>query len=150
MSAILETAGGLWRKVSSLFTARRETDPIDSVVTLEAFVATRAAFHAQKTLYGYVKARMGIRYPAMFEDAFEATSICVVIEGFGDCALILLGLQMFSGPCAKFTDGLLQDRRQRCGASGRISHSVSLSSWGGLAQRNPPFHCVNMAGYAFG
>ena len=68
MSAILEIAGKIWRNLPGLLLRRRETDPIDSVAKLEAFVATRAAFLAQKTLYGYVKARMGIRYPAMFED----------------------------------------------------------------------------------
>lgn len=31
-------------------------------------MSTRAAFIAQKTLYGYVKTRMGTRYPAMFND----------------------------------------------------------------------------------
>ena len=38
------------------------------MAALEDFVATRSAYLAQKTLYGYVKTRMGIRYPAMFED----------------------------------------------------------------------------------
>jgi len=47
---------------------RRESGPIDSVDSLCGFVSTRAAFVAQKTLYGYLKTRMGTRYPHVFED----------------------------------------------------------------------------------
>ncbi len=68
MSRILEIAGGIWRNLPALLLRRRDTSPIESVSGLESFVVTRAAFHGQKALYGYVKARMGIRYPAMFED----------------------------------------------------------------------------------
>ena len=77
MGAILDTAGKLWRNLPGLLLRRRDTDPIDSVDKLEAFVVTRAAFQAQKTLYGYVKARMGIRYPAMFEDRNMIASLNV-------------------------------------------------------------------------
>ena len=35
---------------------------------VERFVATRAAFVAQKTLYGYLKTRIGTRYPRIFDD----------------------------------------------------------------------------------
>ncbi|MEL0113256.1 MAG: hypothetical protein VW835_16120, partial [Rickettsiales bacterium] len=38
-------------------------------------MTTRSAFVAQKTLYGYVKTRMGTRYPSMFEDDVFAHSI---------------------------------------------------------------------------
>ena len=54
---------------------RRDSGPIDGVEVLSAFVSTRAAFIAQKTLYGYLKARMGTRYPSMFEDDVFVTSI---------------------------------------------------------------------------
>ncbi|HIP78126.1 MAG TPA: hypothetical protein EYH07_06655 [Kiloniellaceae bacterium] len=56
-------------------TVRRDSGPIDSTDALCGFVATRAAFIAQKTLYGYLKARMGTRYPSMFEDDVFASSI---------------------------------------------------------------------------
>ena len=56
-------------------TVRRDSGPIDSTDALCSFVATRAAFIAQKTLYGYLKARMGTRYPSMFEDDVFASSI---------------------------------------------------------------------------
>lgn len=54
---------------------RRDSGPIDSVEALSTFVSTRSAFVAQKTLYGYLKTRMGTRYPSMFEDDVFVSSI---------------------------------------------------------------------------
>ena len=54
---------------------RRESEPIDGTESLCRFVSTRAAFIAQKTLYGYLKTRMGTRYPSMFEDDVFVGSI---------------------------------------------------------------------------
>jgi len=68
MTSILEQAGFLWREVAGRLTVRRDTAPIDDVNKLQDFVGTRSAYVAQKTLYGYVKTRMGTRYPRMFED----------------------------------------------------------------------------------
>ena len=39
------------------------------------FLATRASFIAQKTLYGYLKTRMGMQFPKMFEDDVFIESI---------------------------------------------------------------------------
>ena len=47
---------------------RRKTEKIDSLAALKRFTATRAAFIAQRTLYGYVKTRMGTQYPEMFRN----------------------------------------------------------------------------------
>lgn len=58
-------------------TVRRDSGPIDTVESLCRFVSTRAAFVAQKTLYGYLKTRMGTRYPRMFEDDVLIASIDV-------------------------------------------------------------------------
>jgi hypothetical protein len=68
MTSLREKTGSFWRKFMTLVGARPDTAPVDSVTALEKFVATRSAYVAQKTLYGYVKTRMGIRYAAMFED----------------------------------------------------------------------------------
>jgi hypothetical protein len=68
MTSVWEKAGAFLRGAAGLLSMRRDTSPIDSVAALEGFVTTRSTFIAQKTLYGYVKTRMGIRYPAMFED----------------------------------------------------------------------------------
>ncbi|MCW5688357.1 MAG: hypothetical protein KIT76_07415 [Pseudolabrys sp.] len=69
LTRLLENAGEYAKMLPALLLRKRDRAPIDSTAALAEFVATRAAFHAQKTLYSYVKARMGIRYPAMFEDA---------------------------------------------------------------------------------
>ena len=57
------------------FGTRRDKGPIDSPEKLNQFVATRSAFIAQKTLYGYLKTRMGTSYPRMFEDDVFVSSI---------------------------------------------------------------------------
>lgn len=57
------------------FFIRRDNGPIDSIDALEYFVSTRASFVTQKILYGYLKARMGTRYPSMFEDDVFVHSI---------------------------------------------------------------------------
>ena len=87
MNSLRDMAGGFWREMAGLLRTRRDTTPIDSVSKLEDFVATRSAYVAQKTLYGYVKARMGIRYPAMFEDARIIASLNIAKRHvFAACA----------------------------------------------------------------
>lgn len=47
--------------------------PIDSEAALLEFIETRSAFIAQTSLYGYLKTRMGTRYPEYFlDDVFVA------------------------------------------------------------------------------
>ena len=48
--------------------ARMFPPPLDTVAALERFVGQRAAFVAQTSLYGYLKTRMGTKYPRYFED----------------------------------------------------------------------------------
>ncbi|NJO37225.1 MAG: hypothetical protein HC871_05895 [Rhizobiales bacterium] len=57
-----------FKAVAGTFTLRRDRAPIDSVSRLQHFVATRAAFVAQKTLYGYLQTRIGTRYARVVED----------------------------------------------------------------------------------
>lgn len=67
-------------------TVRRDSGPIDGLDSLCAFVSTRAAFVAQKTLYGYLKTRMGTRYPSLFEDDVFVASINVAkMQVFAAC-----------------------------------------------------------------
>jgi hypothetical protein len=70
MTSLGQKAGTFLRAfVALLGGSRRDSGPVDGIAALEHFVATRSSYIAQKTLYGYVKTRMGTRYPAMFEDA---------------------------------------------------------------------------------
>ena len=63
----------LWR----LLTLRFDKSPVETVEALVEFVHTRAAYVAQTSLYGYLKTRMGIRYPAAFEDELMSRSISI-------------------------------------------------------------------------
>jgi hypothetical protein len=66
----------IWlRETASRFSIRRDTAPIDSSERAFHFASTRAAFVSQKKLYGYLKERIGTRYPKMFEDEVFAESI---------------------------------------------------------------------------
>lgn len=71
----LKTAWAFLPEFFGRLTIRRDSGPIDGAESLCRFVSTRAAFIAQKTLYGYLKTRMGTRYPSMFEDDFFVASI---------------------------------------------------------------------------
>ena len=54
---------------------RRRSFPIESLESASEFGATRAAFVAQKTMFGYVKTRMGTSYPEMFRDDVMVSSL---------------------------------------------------------------------------
>lgn len=74
------------REAAGRLRLRREREPIETVDQLAAFVSTRSAFVAQKKLYGYLKARMGTRYPSMFEDDVFIQSINVAkLHVFAAC-----------------------------------------------------------------
>lgn len=74
------------REFAGRFSFRRESLPIDNLDLLEEFVSSRAAFVAQKTLYGYLKTRMGTRYPSMFEDDVFVHSINIAkLQVFAAC-----------------------------------------------------------------
>jgi hypothetical protein len=75
MASLLEKGSALLREAAARLTVRRETAPIDTVEALFSFVSQRAAFVAQHKLYGYLKTRMGTRYPSMFEDDVFVQSI---------------------------------------------------------------------------
>lgn len=65
---ILKRAVSLASSVVTSFAFRGDSFRLDSVDRLETFVATRSAFVSQKKLYGYLKERIGTRWPTMFED----------------------------------------------------------------------------------
>ncbi len=62
-------------KIWDSLTIRFRQGPITTVPELAEFVQTRAAYVAQTSLYGYLKNRMGIKYPEMFADETMAASI---------------------------------------------------------------------------
>ena len=94
MLSFWEKVGRLWQEFRVRLTWRRENAPIDSVAGLVAFIASRSAFVAQTTLYGYLKTRIGTRYPRFFEDeAFVASIKRARLHVFTAC---LADLTIFS------------------------------------------------------
>lgn len=78
MKSIVEYIGEalLWfRDAAARLSIRGERGPIADAEALFHFVQTRAALITQKKLYGYLKERMGLSYPRMFEDEIFARSI---------------------------------------------------------------------------
>jgi hypothetical protein len=80
MTSVREKAVDYFYQALSLVRRRRDKTPIDSVAKLEDFVGTRSAYIAQKTLYGYVKTRMGINYPRMFDNKSFILSLNIAKE----------------------------------------------------------------------
>lgn len=86
MSPLLRKASSILPIFLERLTVRRDSGPIDSVENLTRFVSTRAAFIAQKTLYGYLKTRMGTRFPSMFEnDAFVVSIDIAKLHVYAAC-----------------------------------------------------------------
>lgn len=86
MTTLADKIAGYWRDVATLLGMGGDRAPIDSVARLEEFVATRSSYLAQKTLYGYVKTRMGTRYVAMFEnEAMRASLNIAKVQVFAAC-----------------------------------------------------------------
>ncbi len=73
--ALLDKAQGAGRVLAGLFGLKARSQPLDTLEAFEHFVSSRSAFVAQKKLYGYLKTRMGTRYPSMFEDEQFIASI---------------------------------------------------------------------------
>ncbi len=120
MNSFWEKTADFLRGAAGLLRTRRDTTPIDSVAALEDFVATRSAYLAQKTLYGYVKTRMGIRYPAMFEDKNIIASLNIAkLQVFAAC---LSDLTIYAVATALHGLAVGNDDRQemarRCYAAG--------------------------------
>jgi len=74
---------GLFLSITSKFrenfgrvlTLRFDRGGISTLGELVEFTQTRSAYVAQTSLYGYLKTRMGIRYPKAFEDDVMSASI---------------------------------------------------------------------------
>lgn len=98
MSLLLQKAKSLLPVFLDRLTIRRESGPLDSPESLRHFVSTRAAFLSQKTLYGYLKTRMGTRYPTMFEDdVFVASIDLAKLHVYAAC---LSDLSLYVATCA--------------------------------------------------
>lgn len=69
-----------------IHTNRLYAGKISTVAQLGDFIATRAAFVSQKTLYGYVQTRMGMEYARNFQDdVFLASLNIAKMHVFAAC-----------------------------------------------------------------
>lgn len=70
---------GMFREIFAAFEGKfrfiKKRKPVDDFGKFLEFLATRASFVAQKTLYGYLKTRMGTKYPELFSDDMFVESI---------------------------------------------------------------------------
>ena len=126
MTSLQNKAGGFWRKFAVLLGLGRDSGPIGSVAALEHFVSTRSAYVAQKTLYGYVKTRMGTRYVAMFEDKTMIASLNIAkMYVFAAC---LSDLSIYAVATAAFGHAVPNDSSQalarRCYMAGLRDNSA--------------------------
>lgn len=111
---------GFLGEAAARLRVRRDTAPVDTVDTMCTFVSTRAAFVAQKKLYGYLKARMGTRFPSMFEDDVFVQSINLAkMHVFAAC---LSDMTVHAVALVTAGSGLAEEARaalaQRCFAAG--------------------------------
>ena len=116
MTSFWEMAGQLWREFAGRLRTRRETAAIDNVAKLQDFVATRSAYVGQKTLYSYVKTRMGTRYPRMFEDdmlmaSLNIAKLHVVAACVSDLTVYAVGLALHDQPVG---DDARREMARRC------------------------------------
>ncbi len=111
-------------KIRQALTTRFRQGPIGSVGELADFVQTRSAYVAQTSLYGYLKNRMGIKYPAMFADETMAVSINLAKwRTYGSC---LSDLAIFAaalvGAGSRLSDKQACDLARHC-----FEYSVGVS-----------------------
>ena len=74
-SSLLKKLRDLWAMLRQYPIFRRRSFPIESIDGVSDFAVTRSAFIAQKTMFGYVKTRMGTSYPEMFRDDLIIASL---------------------------------------------------------------------------
>lgn len=108
------------RDAASRLSIRRDRAPIDTAERVCQFARTRSALITQKKLYGYLKERMGTRYPKMFDDEIFVRSIN--IAKFEVYAASLADLTSFCIARATvdpvFSDSDRVDMARRCYALG--------------------------------
>jgi len=74
------------QKLIKLLTIRFDRRQLESSESLSVFIHTRAAYIAQTSLFGYLKARMGTQFRVLFEDDVFSESIQIAsVQVFLSC-----------------------------------------------------------------
>ena len=128
MPLIPDSVAPLWRILGKILTLGRDNSPIATVADLERFVATRAAYVGQTKLYGYLKTRIGTRYPRVFDDDIFVRSMNIAkYHVFAAC---LSDLAIFAVATALLEQNLPDERRaalaMRCFRQGLDDNSRDL------------------------
>jgi len=141
------------------FLQRRRLQPIRDADALRAFLQTRASFVAQMTLYGYLRARSGVRFPELFTDDRFVASINIAkwhvwLACLADLAAYAGGMLRRSGaPHAAVTElmqrlveeilaetGQPPDAGQEFSAHAeRVRARMALCDWAAQADGDGPF-----------
>ena len=95
ISDLRQKISALWRMIRQYPVFGRRGSPIESLDLVADFAITRAAFIAQKTMFGYVKTRMGIAYPEMFRDDLINTSLKLAVMHHYSACLSDLTIYVF-------------------------------------------------------
>jgi hypothetical protein len=121
--------GEIAAEIRRVVTDRLAPRPLDGVEPLGAFVGQRAAYVAQTSLYGYLKTRMGTRFPEFFSDpAFSAAIQEAAVRVFASCASDLTVHAVALAGSGRLSDGEMA-------ALARRVHGVALAR--GLADVAP-------------
>jgi len=91
-------------KLRRIFAIRFDKRRIQTVESLVEFIQTRAAYVAQTSLYGYLKTRMGTRFPQIFKD--EAFLPSINIAKWRTYAACLSDLSIFAAATSGIENGL--------------------------------------------
>ncbi|NNE21347.1 MAG: hypothetical protein HKN11_01940 [Rhizobiales bacterium] len=124
---VLKKATSLAKSVFSSFAFRRDSFRLDSIDRLETFVATRSAFISQKKLYGYLKERIGTRWPTMFEDEVFRSGINIAATQVFAACLSDFTIHAVAHALAEsqVPDATKADIARRCFARGLQDNNVT-------------------------
>jgi hypothetical protein len=141
------------------FLQRRRLQPIRDVQALRTFLQTRASYVAQMTLYGYLRARSGVRFPELFDNDQFVASINIAkwhvwLACLSDLAAYSGGMLRRSGATdaavreiiLRVVGEILSETGQPADAgpefashAGRVRARLSLCDWAAQSDGDGPF-----------
>lgn len=124
VSTLMTAARAAWDRTASLW----RQAPIDSLESLRGFIATRAAFVAQKSAVDYCRGKTGLMSRALFEEKVfrDALDVCrweSFAATLGDILILTEGFLRTTAPQTA------RDRLQRAGAALAEFYPAILASY---------------------
>lgn len=169
MNRQVSPAGRLQATVSGFVAQCREyfgiggkvrREPVRSAEALRAFVASRASYIAQTSLYGYLRTRAGTRYPELFDDDTFVASINIAkwhmwLACVSDLSVYAGGLLARGGMSGEQAGTLVQEALQRIlddtgvpaeaddefpAHAERVRARIALTPWSRIGDDEDCFH----------